>query len=133
MRTGGQELVSASCRGLQTHVGDHQAFLPLLLPGYFIRSINSGHTMYQALRTAISQFRLLEQPKAGVEAARLSAGCKAGVQATRLGYRLQVWGAGCKAGAQAARLGCRLGGVGLVTSIGAHRHDEKCLPTDMHM
>lgn len=57
MSTGGQELVSASCRRLQAQVCDHQALLPLLSPGYFICSVNSGHTMYQALRLTISQQR----------------------------------------------------------------------------
>lgn len=79
--------MSASFRGLHTQVCDHQALLPLLSPGYFIHSINSGHTMYQALRITISQLPVF-----------WGAGCKAGVLAARLGCRLQGWGTGCKAG-----------------------------------
>jgi hypothetical protein len=120
--------VSAFCRRLQAQVCDHQALLPLLSPGYFIYSVNSGHTMYQVLKITISQQktpRLLEQPKARVQAAKLrcrlqgwGAGCKAGVRAARLGCGLQGWGAGCKAGVRAARLGCGLQGWGAAARLG---------------
>lgn len=85
--------MSASCRRLQAQVCDHQALLPLLPLGYFIHSVNSGHTMDQALRITISQQRapcLLEQPKVGVLE-----------QAARLGCSLQSLCAGGKAGVQA--------------------------------
>lgn len=112
--------MSAFCRRLQAQVCDHQALLPLLSPGYFIYSVNSGHTMYQVLKITISQQktpRLLEQPKARVQAAKLrcrlqgwGAGCKAGV-------RLQGWGVGCKAGVRARW-------SGLVRCRGDYRYDE---------